>query len=51
VSEKRLREINERAALVDLLWDLEIDHSQFQDEAVIIQAVKTLLSSQLDASP
>jgi hypothetical protein len=29
VSDHRLKEINERALLVDLLWDLETDNSEF----------------------
>lgn len=43
VSDHRLQEINERALLVDLPWDLEIDNSNFQDETAIVEAVKKLL--------
>lgn len=43
VSDHRLREINERALLVNLPWDLEIDNSEFEDEDVIVEAVKNLL--------
>jgi hypothetical protein len=50
VSDHRLREINERALLVDLPWDLEIDNSEFQDEAVIVQSVKELLQSKSEIS-
>ncbi|MGL5059457.1 MAG: hypothetical protein ACRC62_05695 [Microcoleus sp.] len=50
VSDHRLREINERALLVELPWDLEIDNSEFQDEAVIVQAVKELLQSKSEIS-
>lgn len=50
VSDDRLREINERALLIDLPWDLEIDNSEFQDEAVIVQAVKQLLQSKSEMS-
>ncbi len=48
VSDHRLREINERALLVDLPWDLVIDNSEFQDERAIADAVSTLLSSQTE---
>ena len=44
VSNQRLREINERALLVNLPWDLEIDNSEFQDEKAIVAAVRELLS-------
>jgi predicted kinase len=47
VSQERLQEINERAALVQLPWDLEIDNSRFQDEAAIAQQVRELLATQL----
>ncbi|HEY9877506.1 MAG TPA: AAA family ATPase [Leptolyngbyaceae cyanobacterium] len=43
VSDHRLKEINERALLVDLPWDLEIDNSEFQDEIAIAESVKRLL--------
>ena len=43
VSDHRLKEINERALLINLPWDLEIDNSQFQDEATIAESVKRLL--------
>ncbi|NJP19093.1 MAG: ATP-binding protein [Hydrococcus sp. CRU_1_1] len=43
VSDHRLKEINERALLVDLPWDLEIDNSEFQDETAIVESVKRLL--------
>lgn len=43
VSENRLREINERALLVNFPWDLKIDNSELQDETVIVQAVRELL--------
>jgi len=43
VSDHRLKEINERALLVDLPWDLEIDTSEFQDETTIVEPVKRLL--------
>lgn len=46
VSDHRLREINERALLVDLPWDLEIDNSEFQEETVIVQSIKKLLENQ-----
>jgi shikimate kinase len=46
VSEDRLREINERALLVDLPWDLKINNSEFQDETDIAQAVQELLQNQ-----
>jgi hypothetical protein len=39
-------EINERASLVNLPWDLEIDNSQFQDEAAIVESVNQLLHQQ-----
>jgi len=35
ISNHQLREINERALLVDLLWGLVIDNSEFQDERAI----------------
>lgn len=50
VSDRRLTEINERALLVDLPWDLAIDNSEFQDEAVIVQSVKELLQSKAEIS-
>lgn len=50
VSDHRLREINERALLVELPWDLEIDNSELQDEAVIVQAVNELLQSKSEIS-
>ena len=43
VSDHRLKEINERALLVELPWDLEIDNSEFQDETAIAQSVEKLL--------
>jgi shikimate kinase len=43
VSDHRLREINERALLVNLPWDLEIDNSKFQEESAIVESVKQLL--------
>lgn len=46
VSDHRLKEINERAWLVDLPWDLEIDNSEFQDETAIVESVKRLLQNQ-----
>lgn len=46
VSDYRLKEINERALLVDLPWDLEIDNSEFQDETAIVESVKRLLQHQ-----
>ncbi len=48
VSDHRLKEINERALLVDLPWDLEIDNSKFQDETVIVDSVKKLLQQQAE---
>ncbi len=50
VLDNRLREINERALLVDLPWDLEIDNSEFQNESVIVQTVKALLESKSEMS-
>nr|ACN96048.1 hypothetical protein [Fischerella sp. MV11] len=49
VSDHRLKEINERALLVDLPWDLEIDNSEFQDETAIVKSVKRLLQQQSGA--
>jgi predicted ABC-type ATPase len=43
VSDDRLKEINERALLVEMPWDLEIDNSEFQDETAIAQSVEKLL--------
>lgn len=43
VSDDRLREINERALLVNLTWDLEINNSEFEDEDVIVESVKNIL--------
>ncbi len=43
VSDHRLKEINERALLVDLPWNLEIDNSEFQDETAIVESVRRLL--------
>ncbi|OKH20453.1 hypothetical protein NIES593_18930 [Hydrococcus rivularis NIES-593] len=40
VSDHRLKKINERALLVELPWDLEIDNSEFQDETAIVESVK-----------
>lgn len=48
VSDHRLNEINERALLVDLSWDLEIDNSEFQDEIAIVESVKKLLQQQAE---
>ncbi|KAF3886669.1 MULTISPECIES: AAA family ATPase [Nostocales] len=45
VSDERLREINERALLVNLPWDLEIDNSELHNETFIAQAVKELLQN------
>lgn len=50
VSDHRLKEINERALLVDLPWDLELDNSEFQDEATIVGLVETLLQQQARSS-
>lgn len=50
VSDHRLKEINERALLVDLPWDLEIDNSKFQDETAIVESVKKLLQQQSERS-
>lgn len=43
VSDHRLQEINAVAAQVNLPWDLEIDNTEFQDEATLVQAVQGLL--------
>ncbi|WP_299402191.1 AAA family ATPase [Acaryochloris sp. IP29b_bin.148] len=44
VLDHRLNEINERALLVNLPWDLEIDNSQFLDELAIVEAVRGILA-------
>lgn len=43
VSDDRVMEINEIAARVELPWDLEIDNSDLQEEAAIVQAVRGIL--------
>lgn len=43
VSDDRLQEINAVAAQVNLPWNLEIDNTEFQDEATLVQAVRALL--------
>ena len=44
VSDDRIAEINQRAAVVRLSWDLEIDNSGPASSAVIIDQVRRLLS-------
>lgn len=43
VSDHRLQEIHEHVSLVDLLCNLMIDNSEFQNERTMDDAVKTLL--------
>lgn len=43
VSDRQLDTINECALQVKLPWDLELDNSDFQDEAVIVRSVQVLL--------
>jgi hypothetical protein len=45
VSDDRLREINQAAALVDLPWEMEFDNDGDPDEAHIVHAFEAILDS------